>query len=82
MDCWFYFMSTIMNVYGEVWIVSQLFRLNRPCDQCPGKFLGIIGWYPSVSSSTRYILDIVQFSLLNLVCTINSSEMIGNFLKS
>ena len=33
--------------------------------QCPGTFLGIIGWDPCVSKTTRLHMDIFYFSLFN-----------------
>ena len=42
-------------------------------DQCPKRFLSIIGWYPNVSSRTSYIL--YKFE----VYSIDSSKLIINF---
>jgi hypothetical protein len=51
-------------------------------NQCPGRFLGIIGQNPSVPGPTGYIFR--SFIIKNEieVYSIGTSEMIGIFLKS
>ena len=51
-----------------------------PRAQWSGRFLGIIGWDPSVCKSNRLHVDILRFFLYYIgVYSINSSKMIGNF---
>jgi hypothetical protein len=54
------------------------------CKQWLGRFVGIIGWEPSVCKSNRLHVDILRFSFIKLgvYSSINSSKVIGNFLQS
>ena len=50
------------------------------CDQCPGRFLGIIGQNPSVSKSNQLHVVVFWFSFIYIeVYSIDSSKMIGTF---
>ena len=48
--------------------------------QCPGRFLGIICQYPSVSQSNQLHVDIFNSCLLFEVCSLNSYRMMGSNL--
>ena len=49
--------------------------------QWSGRFLGMMGWDPSVPKPNRLHVDILRFSFIKLgyIYSINSSTMIGNF---
>jgi hypothetical protein len=50
-------------------------------NQCQGRFLGIISWYPSVCRSNQLHVDILQIFYINEAYSINSSKVVGNSPK-
>ena len=62
--------------------VSGFIATSITPEQCPGRFLDIIGGDPSVSKSNRSHVDNFQFFFIKWGCfPINSSKLMGDFTE-